>query len=103
MDPVSQKEFDKEYNGGVILFFVILVLMATACCVFFCGVICARDSLRRAIDVIDAAADYIAHNKRVILVPNIHYLMTLVVTVVWIGAFVCVASLNEIHADKLIP
>jgi len=32
-------------------------------------VVCAKDSLQRAIDVIDAAADYIAHNKTVILVP----------------------------------
>ena len=77
--------------------------MTLLCCLFFCAVCCARDSLRRAIDVIDASADYIAHNKRVILVPILHYLITIIVTVVWLGAFVCVASLNEISADELLP
>jgi hypothetical protein len=37
------------------------------------GICCAKESLQRAIDVIDASADYVAHNKRVIIVPNLHY------------------------------
>lgn len=103
MDKESQKEFNKQYQGAVIGFLILLVIMTLLCCLFFCAVCCARDSLRRAIDVIDASADYIAHNKRVILVPILHYLITIIVTVVWLGAFVCVASLNEISADELLP
>lgn len=86
-----------------IIFTILLIVMALLCCCFFCATVCAKDSLQRAIDVIDASADYIAHNKRVILVPNLHYLFTLIVTVIWLGAFLCVVSLNEIQADPLIP
>lgn len=86
-----------------IIFTIVLIVMALLCCCFFCATVCAKDSLQRAIDVIDASADYIAHNKRVILVPNLHYLFLLIFTAIWLGAFLCVVSLNEIHADPLIP
>jgi len=81
----------------------LLVVMGILCMTFACMVICGRDSLQRAIDVIDASADYIAHNKRVILVPNLHFLFTLVFSIVWLGAFLCVVSLNTIEADALLP
>lgn len=80
----------------------LMVLMGVLCLVFACMIICGRESLQRAIDVIDASADYIAHNKRVILVPNLHFLFTLIFSIVWLGAFLCVASLNEIEPG-LIP
>lgn len=78
-------------------------MAALLCCCFFCAVCCAKDSLQRAIDVIDAAADYIAHNKTVILVPNLHYFFMIIFSIIWLGAFLCVVSLNEIKADPLIP
>lgn len=64
---------------------------------------CFRKDLQRAIDVIDASADFIAQNKRVIFVPNLHFFITLIVTIIWYGAFLCVISLNEISADPIIP
>lgn len=67
------------------------------------GVCFAKESLQRAIDVIDASADYVAHNKRVITVPVMHYMLTAVITIVWLGAFVCVISLNQFRADPNIP
>ena len=79
------------------------IVMGILCFCFTCAVVCGKDSLQRAIDVIDASADFIAHNKRVILVPNLHFIFTLVFSVVWLGAFLCVVSLNEIKADKMIP
>lgn len=74
----------------------VTIVMGILCMCFSCAVICGRDSLKRAIDVIDASADYIAHNKRVILVPNLHFIFTLVFSIIWAGAFMCVVSLNEI-------
>lgn len=70
--------------------------------IFLCLVCCGRDSLRTAIDVIDASADYVAHNKRVIFVPNVHFLMTLIVIAVWLFAFLNVCSLNTIEVG-IIP
>jgi len=70
---------------------------------FACAVICGRKSLQTAIDVIDASADYIAHNKRVILVPNLHFLLNIIVVIVWLFGFAAVMSLNEIKASSVIP
>ena len=59
--------------------------------------------MKRAIDVIDAAADYVAHNKRVILVPVIHFIFTLIFVCIWFVAFLMVASMNDIGADEFLP
>jgi len=80
-----------------------MITMAIICCCTFTCLICARDSLGRAIDTIDASADFIARNKCIILVPNFHYILIILFTVVWLGAFLCVVSLNEIKADTMIP
>ena len=99
----EQEAFDKEKGQGPMQMLGALIVMAILCCAFATMVICGRDSLQRAIDVIDASADYIAHNKRVILVPNVHFLFTLIFSIVWLGAFLCVVSLNKIEADSLMP
>jgi len=70
--------------------------------VFFCLLCCFKDSLRTAIDVIDASADYVAHNKRVILVPNGHFFLTIIVVILWLVSFLYVISLNEIKPG-LVP
>jgi len=63
----------------------------------------ARDSLKKAIDVIDAAADFLADTKRVILVSVLHFFLNVIVLVVWLAAFLCVLSLNDIEPSKIIP
>lgn len=54
-------------------------------------------------DVIDAAADFVAGTKRVIIVPNLHFLLQIAVFLVWLGALVCVISLNDVQASSHIP
>ena len=103
MSQEKKDEFDSKEGWTVFLFMITLGIVAIICCCFFCAVWCAKDSLQKAVDVIDASADFIAQNKRVILVPNIHYLLMIIFSVVLLGAFLCVVSLNEIKADDLIP
>lgn len=64
---------------------------------------CSFHSLKLAIDVIDASADFIAKTKRIMFVPVVYMVLTVVFIVVWCAAFLCVASLNVIEADKYIP
>ena len=74
-----------------------------ALCFLIC-VICGRASLASAIDVIDAAADFTRDNKRVIFVPIVYFLLSLIFIAIWIGSMACVASLNKIEpADQAIP
>jgi hypothetical protein len=49
-----------------------------------------------AIDVIDAAADFTRDNKRVIFVPIVYFLLSLIFIAIWIASMACVASLNDI-------
>ena len=84
-------------ESGPTKYFWAMVVSGIFALVFFCLICCFKDSLRTAIDVIDASADYVAHNKRVILVPNGHFLLTIIVVVLCLIAFLYVISLNEIE------
>ena len=75
-----------------------ILALGFACCVF-----CGYSSLKLAIDVIDAAADFLATTKRIILVPILYFFLTLIMILVWVGAIAQVASMNEIKVDENIP
>jgi hypothetical protein len=69
----------------------------------FC-IFCGFKSLKMAIDVIDASADFLATTKRIIFVPVLYFFLTLICLIVWVSAFACVASMNDITADtNIIP
>jgi hypothetical protein len=59
-------------------------------------------SIKVAVNVIDAAADFLRDTKRVMVAPVIHFTMGIIVFLVWLGCFFCVISMNEIKADKKI-
>lgn len=63
---------------------------------FACSVFCGWRSLKLAIDVIDASADFLFKTKRVVVVPIIYFVVTLIVVFVWLGMFFCVISMNTI-------
>jgi hypothetical protein len=70
---------------------------------FLCCIWCGFKSLKMAIDVIDAAADFLNKTKRVLLVPVLYFFVTLFIVLMWCGMMVCVVSLNEIVPSKTIP
>jgi hypothetical protein len=65
---------------------------------FGCAVWCGRKSLATAIDVIDAAADFLAGTKRLIVVPVIYFFVTLIVMSLWLFAIVCVQAIGTVYA-----
>ena len=69
---------------------------------FCCCITLGFKSLKLAIDVIDAAADFLATTKRVMLVPIMFFFLTLILILVWMSAFACICSMNEIKADTAI-
>jgi hypothetical protein len=56
-------------------------------------------SLKKAIDVLDASADFLAGTKRIILVPVLYFFVTLVVFFTWLLAVACIYSIGTISAD----
>lgn len=73
------------------------------CLTYTCAVFCNWDSLKKAIDVIDAAADFLAGTKRVIFVPALFFFFSLIAITCWLGSMACVVSLNEIYPSEIIP
>lgn len=97
----AQQDLDAiQLEQGMLGLVAIVGLLA---CGFFCCVCCGYKSLKMAIDVIDASADFLAKTKRVLLVPGLFFVLQIIVVTIWIGAMLCVASMNEITADDTIP
>jgi solute carrier family 44 (choline transporter-like protein), member 2/4/5 len=80
-----------------------LAVVGLICFAFCCCIACNFDSLKKAIDVIDAAADFLAGTKRIILVPAVFFFFSLVAISIWMGAMACVLSLNHISPSQYIP
>jgi len=82
---------------------ILTIVVAIITVAFLCCIICGFRSLKLAIDVIDASADFIRDTKRCILVPVLYFFLTMVFLVYWLGAMGYVASMNEIEASTIIP
>lgn len=81
-----------------------VVGFSIAACLFATCVCCGFRSLKLAIDVIDASADFLAGTKRIILVPILYFFVSVIIFIGWVYAFLNVASMNQFTPDtKIIP
>lgn len=71
---------------GAICGVVALIYFMLLCCFF--------KSLKIAIDVIDAAADFLAATKRVIVVPVVYFFINGIILLLWVPAIVCIMSMS---------
>jgi hypothetical protein len=62
--------------------------------------ICGFNQLKIAIDVIDAAADFLRKTKRVILVPVAYFILDVVIILVWLFAMGAIWSTGDINAKQ---
>lgn len=76
-----------------------IVIFAILSCCFLTCICCGFKSLKIAIDVIDASADFLNGTKRIILVPVLYFFISIIVFSGWVYAFLNVASLNEFTPD----
>lgn len=75
------------------------VLLAIATLLYFIALYCTKDQLTTAIDVVDAAADFLAGTKRMIAVSFGYFIVTGIIVIVWIIACVCILSMGNITAN----
>jgi len=68
--------------------------------IFTIMLVCGFNQLKIAIDVVDAAADFIRKTKRIVLVPVVYFFLQLAVILVWFFAIICIMSLGDITVDK---
>jgi len=93
----------KEQEAAVGLVCIIALVFTLIALCYMCCICCCQTSLKRAIDVIDASADFMRSTKRLLLVPLIFFAMNMMFFPVWLTSIAHVASWNEIKADILIP
>ena len=80
-----------------------MVTFGVLALIFLCCIVCSYKSLKLAIDVIDASADFLNNTKRVVLVPVLYFFLSLLFVVLWLGALMCVLSVNDVEVDSSIP
>lgn len=57
---------------------------------------CFFGSIKLAIDVVDASADFVMCTKRILAVPFTYFIMSVIVVIGWFIGYVMVMSMNEI-------
>jgi len=67
---------------------------------FLCCLYCKYDSLSTAIDCIDAAADFLRATKRIIAVPGLFFLLSIISVLIWIGSMMAVVSMSHIEVNE---
>jgi len=97
---------DEEFQKQVMMMHAITALagiLGFLALAFMCCVCCGMSSLKAAINVIDAASDFMRDTKRIIIVPVIYFFATMFFLPFWAAGMSSIASMNEIKADPLIP
>lgn len=75
---------------------IIFIVATLVCLIFTCSLFCGYKSLKKAIDCIDASADFLAGTKRIIGVPIFFFFISIFTVLIWAGAFAAVVSMNDI-------
>lgn len=83
-------------EGGMLAAAVVFSILS---CIFALAVYCGFQSLRIAINVIDAAADFLAKTKRIIGVPILYFFVTVIFVSIWLGCMMCINTIGVITAD----
>ena len=79
--------------GGIVLLLCSLIML--------CMIVCGFNSLRIAINVVDASADFTKKTKRIIGVPVFYFFIQMVVVTTWLFSMACIWSWGEIIPDHL--
>lgn len=85
------------------MYFWIMIAAGILASGFLCCILCSRDSLKIAIDVIDAAADFLNSTKRILLVPFMFFLLQIISVSCWLPSMAYVVSMNHVSPSETIP
>ena len=61
--------------------------------VFTLFICCCYKSLKLAIDVVDASADFLMATKRILLIPLFYFVFAVTLTIIWFFGYEC--NVNE--------
>jgi hypothetical protein len=101
----AQSGADESLKDNENLLLAIGITCGVLAVIYFMMVCCFFKSLKIAIDVIDASADFLAATKRVILVPILYFFVNMLAILVWMPASITILSIGfeTITADENNP
>jgi hypothetical protein len=94
---VANDQGDKD---RFIVMLAVSIISGILAILFLVGLCFGFNSLKTAIDVIDASADFLADTKRIILVPVGYFFLTMIVVGLWLGATLSVFSMAKIVPEE---
>lgn len=66
---------------------------------FLCCLFCNYSSLKTAIDCIDAAADFLADTKKVIIVPFLFFFLSIISVLIWVPSMMAIVSMGHVEIN----
>jgi hypothetical protein len=81
------------FQGSSVFFAIVFLIFSITYGIMLC---CGFDQLSTAISVIDASADFLRDNARIMFVSIFYFLVTLIGISVWAFAVICINSMGEI-------
>jgi hypothetical protein len=75
------------------------IVLGILAALFGLAVCCGFNSLRTAINVVDASADFLRKTKRILFVPVLYFFLNVLVVFAWAVIVACFNSMGEITAE----
>ena len=69
---------------------------------YFCIIFRNYKHIKTAIQVIDAAADFVIEHKRLIIVPLFYFIVNLILAITCLYNIALVTSMNDIYTEQVI-
>lgn len=92
----------EEYNATASLYMAGAIGAGLCAVLFALFICCFYRSIKLAIDVVDASADFIMCTKRILFVPFAYFVFMILLVMIWFVGYMGVVSLNKISAGKYI-
>lgn len=102
---VEDKDTVDSINSQIGSFRILAIVMGILAALYLMMVCCSFRSLRIAINVVDAAADFLSATKRLIFVPLVYSAVSIAVCAVWFICWISVDSqqYTDVRGSDLVP
>jgi len=82
------------------MYWIGICMFAMVALVFLCLLVCNCSSVKLAIDVIDASADFLAETKRILIIPMTFFIFSMLSVILWVTCVAGIYSKGKITANK---
>jgi len=92
-----------DLNQKIMYLYVFTGVSAVITLIYMCLIFCNCTALKKAIDVIDAASDFLAKTPWIVLTPLLFFLLQIIAVKLWLVSYFFVVSMNKIEPHSTIP